>query len=90
VFSIRSTIAFSIIPLAYALSGPLAERVFMPWLESAAPLAQAYLSMAGSGPGRTIGVMWMLAGGLYFLLAMVIWIYPPTRNVERILPDAVS
>lgn len=89
VFSIRSTIAFSIIPLAYALSGPLAEKVFMPWLAGGSALAEAYLALAGAGAGRYVGVMWLIAGSLYVLLALVIWIYSPTRNVEGELADAV-
>lgn len=90
VFAIRSAIAFSVIPLAYGLSGPLAEKAFQPWLESGAPLANIYLSLAGAGPGRHIGVMWLLAGALYILLAVAILLYRPTLNVEKELPDAVK
>jgi len=89
VFSIRSMIAFSIIPIAYALAGPLAERVLNPSMAEGGALAPIFGPLVGVGPGHGIGLMFFIAGALYVLTALVILVHPRIRRVEVELPDVV-
>jgi hypothetical protein len=56
VFAGRRLIAFSIIPLAYLLAGPLADQVFRPALMPGGALADTVIGkLIGVGPGRGVG-----------------------------------
>ncbi|MBN1147447.1 MAG: MFS transporter [Anaerolineales bacterium] len=90
VFSIRSMIAFSIIPLAYALAGPLAENVFEPAMAAGGRLAPIFGPLIGVGPGRGIGLMFVICGLLYMLAASALLIMPRIRRLEIELPDAIE
>lgn len=48
--------------LAYAAAGPLADRVFNPLLEAGGGLASTVGRLIGTGPGRGIGLLFMVAG----------------------------
>ncbi|OBR68950.1 macrolide transporter [Paenibacillus oryzae] len=59
--------------LAYASAGPLADHVFNPLLEENGSLASTVGQLIGTGPGRGIGLLFMVAGvsviGLGFVVA---------------------
>jgi DHA3 family macrolide efflux protein-like MFS transporter len=88
--SIRRMISFSMIPLAYLLSGPLSEKVFAPLLVEGGPLVNSLGHVFGIGPGRGFGLMFSTFGLIYLLVAQLIFFNPHVRNVELVLPDAVS
>jgi len=89
VFSIRSMIAFSITPVAYAVAGPLAEQVFEPLMAEGGGLASILGPVIGVGPGRGIALIFVIAGALYMLATLLILIHPRIRRVELELPDAI-
>jgi DHA3 family macrolide efflux protein-like MFS transporter len=89
VFSIRSMMAFSIMPVAYAVAGPLAEQVFEPSMAEGGALASLFGPVIGVGQGRGIGLMFVIAGALYLLTVLVILIHPRIRRVEDEIPDAI-
>ncbi|HEX6290384.1 MAG TPA: amino acid adenylation domain-containing protein [Herpetosiphonaceae bacterium] len=89
VFSIRMMIATSATPLAYLLAGPLADYVFQPLLrDERAPLAGSIGQIIGYGPGRGIGLMFIVFGILTLAAVAVGYAYPRIRLVEDELPDA--
>lgn len=90
VFAIRRMIAFSIEPIAVIIAGPLAEKVFGPLMMPGGGMVGVFGSLLGVGPGRGIGLMFVLAGIAYILIASVILINPRIRRVEIELPDAVE
>lgn len=90
VFATRSTIAMIMNPLAYILSGPLADYVFEPLLVAGGPLSASVGRVIGVGQGRGMGLMFIVMGLLTMLLAVGGYLYPRIRSVESELPDAVT
>lgn len=89
VFSIRSTLARSMIPLAYLTAGPLSDGVFKPLLSENGVLAFTIGQIFGVGPSRGIGLLIFLMGEIIVVLTLAAATDPRVRNVEDELPDAV-
>jgi predicted MFS family arabinose efflux permease len=89
VFSTRSMIATAALPFAYLLSGPLADYVFEPLLASQGRLAGSVGRLIGIGPGRGIGLLFIVLGALTILSVGAGYLYPRLRLVEDELPDAI-
>ncbi|MGC9469220.1 MAG: MFS transporter [Anaerolineae bacterium] len=90
VFAARRAIAFSIIPIAYAIAGPLAEKVFEPWMAEGGALAATLGPIIGTGPGYGIALIFVVAGALYMLGVLVILLHPRIRRLELEIPDAIE
>lgn len=88
VFSLNSAICGSCLPLAYLVAGPLADRIFEPLMIVNGPLAGTIGQLIGTGPGRGIGLMFIVLGILTMLMTIVAYQYAPLRLVEDELPDA--
>lgn len=71
--------------LAYAVSGPLADLVFTPLLLPDGPLADSLGRVLGTGPSRGIGLMFMLAGLLLAVVALLVQRSRSVRELERTL-----
>jgi hypothetical protein len=87
VFSLRRMIGSAISPVAILLAGPLADDVFEPMLAEGGVLADSVGRIIGTGPGRGIGLIHIIAGAGIVLLAVAGWIAPRIRNIESELPD---
>jgi DHA3 family macrolide efflux protein-like MFS transporter len=90
VFSIRRMIAQGIAPIAILASGPLADKVFEPLLAPGGALASSVGSMIGTGPGRGVGFMFVIAGLATAAIGGIGYALPRIRNVETELPDYVG
>jgi hypothetical protein len=90
VFAVRRMIAWSTMPLAYLAAGPLADRVFGPLMVEGGALADSVGRVIGVGPGRGIGLLFVVMGALYSLASIGGALYPRLRRVELELPDAVA
>ena len=90
VFAVRRMIAWSSLPLAYLVAGPLADRVFEPLLAVGGPLAASVGQLVGVGPGRGIGFLYMVLGLISLLAVVVALLYPRLRRVEAELPDVIG
>jgi MFS transporter, DHA3 family, macrolide efflux protein len=88
IFSLNSAICGSCLPLAYLVAGPLADRIFEPLMIVNGPLAGTIGQLIGTGPGRGIGLMFIVLGILTMLMTIVAYQYAPLRLVEDELPDA--
>jgi len=90
VFAIRGMIARSIIPLAFILSGPLADKVFEPLMAEGGALADTFLGiLLGIGPGRGIGLMFVISCLFLWGESLLAYANPRIRNLEYEIPDAV-
>jgi MFS transporter, DHA3 family, macrolide efflux protein len=90
VFATRAMIAGSCLPLAYLIAGPLADYIFEPLLVVGGPLAGSIGEFIGVGPGRGIGLLFIIIGLLSALATIGGYLYKPVRLVEGELPDAVA
>jgi MFS family permease len=90
VFSVRRMIAWSTMPLAYIIAGPIADNVFKPLLVEGGPLADSVGLITGVGPGRGIGLMIMTIGVATILTVTLGYLHPRVRLVEDEVPDAVQ
>jgi DHA3 family macrolide efflux protein-like MFS transporter len=90
VFSVRRMIAWSMEPLAILLAGPLADRVFEPLMATGGPLADSVGRVIGAGPGRGVGLMFIIAGLLSAAVSLAAYAMPRVRHVEDEIPDAIG
>lgn len=89
-FAMRNMISRSMMPLAFLLAGPLADRVFSPLLREGGALTNTPIAgLLGIGPGRGIGLLFILAGITLFTAGLFALANPRIRLVEDELPDAV-
>ncbi len=90
VFSVRRMIAWSTTPIAFAIAGPLADKVFKPLLLEGGPLASSVGQVIGVGPGRGVGLMFIILGLCNVVVATAGYLSPRVYHVEDDLPDAVQ
>jgi hypothetical protein len=84
VFAIRQVSAIAASPIAFLLAGTLADRFFEPLMEDGGGVLG---NLFGVGTGRGIGVMFVLAGILVMVTAVVAWRNPRIKNLEFEIPD---
>ena len=90
VFSVRSTISQSMMPLAFLTAGPLADKFFEPLLMDGGALANTVVGqILGTGAGRGIGLMFILSGLTGIIVSIFVYLNPRIRNLEKELPDAI-
>ena len=90
VFSIRSMISRSMMPLAFLLAGPLADRVFEPLLQEGGALANGWIgNLVGTGPGRGIGLLFIISALVLWITSIVAFANPHIRRIETELPDII-
>jgi MFS family permease len=83
VFSVRATIAMSAMPLASLAAGPLADRLAEPAMAAGGRLAGTLGPMIGTGPGRGIALILIVAGSLSIAAALAALSYPPLRRLDE-------
>ncbi|HZF12048.1 MAG TPA: MFS transporter [Thermoanaerobaculia bacterium] len=89
VFAVRRMIAQFTTPIGDFSSGPLADKVFNPLLVPGGTLAGSIGLLIGVGENRGIGLMFIVGAIFPLLIAIVGFMNPKIRYVERDLPDAV-
>jgi len=89
-FAIRRLVAWSTLPLAYVVAGPLTDRVFEPWMGAQGPLARLVGGLVGTGPGRGIAVFFVVLGAVTVLAVIAGVLYQPLRDLENRLPDVAA
>lgn len=74
-------------PLGYLIAGPLADKIFGPMLAPNGVLAGSVGRILGTGPGRGIGLVFVLVGVLATAATVSGYLYRPLRLMEGELPD---
>ena len=88
VFSVRSMIAQITNPIALALAGPLADHVFVPFMEGDSAARAWFASITGTGAGSGYAALFVALGLASAGIAVAAWSYGPLRHLERDVPDA--
>jgi MFS family permease len=89
VFATRRVVASMASPIAFLLAGPLADRVFEPWLADGGALAGSVGALIGTGPGRGIGFMFVVMGLGLVAISLAGFVIRPLHEVETRIPDAI-
>ena len=87
VFVLIAAISGASLPLSYLIAGPLADQVFEPLMAAGGALAGSIGQFIGTGQGRGIGLLFMIAGALAMLASLLASRYPRLRLLEEELPD---
>ncbi len=87
VFSVRLLIAQLTVPIATAVSGPLADHVFEPAMQPGGSLSQTLGWLVGMGPGAGISLLIFITGAAGLFVGLGGYLFPAIRNAEDILPD---
>jgi MFS transporter, DHA3 family, macrolide efflux protein len=90
VFALTGAVAGASLSFAYVLAGPLTDHVFEPLMAMDGPLAGNIGRFIGVGPGRGIGLLFIVIGILTILATVAATQYPHLRLVEEEEPDAIS
>jgi MFS family permease len=90
VFAAQQMLIRASAPLAFLVAGPLAERLFEPWMANGGALSVPVGPFLGTGPGRGIGLMFVLMGITKIAITLIGYTRPSVRNVETELPDAIG
>ena len=69
--------------VAYGLAGFLADRVFNPLLMNGGLLAPTVGKIIGTGPGRGIGLLFIISGVFVIVLAVIVSGAQSIRDLER-------
>lgn len=88
VFALQLAVQGASLPFGYVVAGPLADYVFEPLMAGHGFLADSLGLLIGVGPGRGIGLMFVVVGLLTMVVTVVAYRYPRLRQVEDELPDA--
>jgi MFS family permease len=86
-FALMGTLAVGGQSLGILVAGPLASRVFQPMLEQGGLLAETMGTLIGIGPGRGMGLMFILIALIVFGVVLVSWLKPSIHLLEDRLPD---
>lgn len=90
VFATRRVVAGIATPIAFVLAGPLADGFFEPLLADDGALASSVGQVIGTGPGRGIGLMYVLMGLGLTIVSLAGFAIRPLRDVETDIPDAIA
>jgi len=87
VFASRFLIAQLASPIGYALTGPLADWVFEPAMQSEGLLARQFGPWVGTGPGAGIALQLIVLASCSLVIGIGAYRVRLLRNVEEIVPD---
>lgn len=90
VFAAWGTMGQVTMLLAYVAAGPIADEVFEPLLAAGGGLAASVGQVIGVGPGRGIGLLYIVIGFLVLSATVVAALDPRLRRMEEELPDAIA
>ena len=83
VFAFRTLLSRSLLPVAYLSAGIFADKVFNPLLEFNGKLSKGIIgSIIGAGPGRGIGLMFIISAILLILVCIMAWKNENIRSID--------
>jgi hypothetical protein len=89
VFATGIMLSWLMVPAGFLAAGPLAERLFEPWMRAGGPLAGSAGAVIGTGPGRGIALLVIVAGIGSVVLGLAAFATRRVRRLEDELPDVI-
>jgi hypothetical protein len=89
VFALNQMVAWSTLPLAFGVLAPLATSAFQPLLAPHGALAGTVGRVIGVGPGRGIGLVYLVVALAVATLALVGLHRTVLSRFDRDVPDAI-
>ena len=83
VFSLQMMLNTAAFALAFPAGGFLADRIFEPLMADGGAFASSFGNLIGSGPGRGMGLMFILMGFLAMVVALAGLANPRIRQIEE-------
>ena len=90
IMAVRRMIILLAPPVSTLIAGPLADQLFEPWLAHDGALAGSVGRLIGTGPGRGLGLIFVVLGVLSLAIAPALRMISSVWNVETELPDAID
>ncbi|WP_063795849.1 non-ribosomal peptide synthetase/MFS transporter [Streptacidiphilus griseoplanus] len=90
VIAVNTMVAWSTLPLGFAVIVPFGPRLLQPLMEPGGALGSTVGRVIGTGDGRGIGLLYLLFGSAIALLALVCLWVPVLAGFDREVPDAPS
>ncbi len=84
VFAMNRMLSRAAALFAITIAGPIADQVFEPLMAFSGPWAASLGQIIGSGPGRGIGLLFIIMGIQVIVATLIAYQYPPLRAVEDI------
>ena len=81
-FAVQQLLLNAAMAVGYCLAGPLSDHVFEPMLNQGGFLSGSVGTVIGVGPGRGIGLIFVLLGTLMALVATSAYRVPAIRKIE--------
>ncbi len=88
-FALNHMVTKGSMPIAYFVSGFLADKVFEPLFNQDGLLVGNLGMIIGVGKGRGMGFMYILAGIITILAIFAAYVYPRINHIETELPDVI-
>ncbi|GAA3212596.1 amino acid adenylation domain-containing protein [Dactylosporangium siamense] len=89
VFAVNTVIAFSTIPIGYAVVGPLGSRLLEPLMAPGGALAGTLGAVVGTGPGRGTALLFVVLAAVMAVQVLVSLRLPSLAGFDDRVPDAV-
>jgi hypothetical protein len=88
VFALNTLFAFCTLPVAFVVVGPFVSRALEPLMQPGGTLAGSVGRLIGTGPGRGIGLTYLLFAVILAVMVLLATRYPPLARFDRDVPDA--
>ncbi|WP_433214969.1 amino acid adenylation domain-containing protein [Dactylosporangium sp. CS-047395] len=88
VFAVNTVIAFSTIPIGYAVVAPLGSRLLDPLMAPGGALAGSVGALIGTGPGRGTALLFLLLAAVMVVQVLVSLRLPSLARFDERVPDA--
>ncbi|OKI26773.1 non-ribosomal peptide synthetase/MFS transporter [Streptomyces sp. CB03911] len=90
VIAVNTMVAWSTLPIGFAVVAPFGPRLAQPLMDDGGALASTVGRVIGTGEGRGIGLIYLLFGLAMAVLVLVCLCIPVLARFDREVPDAQS
>ncbi|WP_449485373.1 amino acid adenylation domain-containing protein [Streptomyces avidinii] len=90
VIAVNTLVAWSTLPIGFALVAPAGPELLQPLMDEGGALASSVGALIGTGDGRGIGLLYLVFGLAMAALVLISLCVPVLARFDREVPDAES